>query len=557
VRQALKLARRDPQVVLADFWVGFAVLVVWLQLWNFVAPVTIWVWLPLVPAAVWGLTRGLARVSRPSRLGGALLLVFVGASTWLANLAIQGPLHADSGGYHLSMLRWVQEYPVVPGLADLHTRFGYNSSEFLYVAAVGGGPWHGQGFHLANGILLLALLAEVTVALYRVVTSRRPRLPDLVLVVAASAVVDRFANGFQLTSPAPDLAAFVVSVLLAVYLMRAVDTDSVGPDLAATIALAAVGPVLRLQLLPMACVAVVVLLLVHRRKGDRRDSLERTRVSPWRPALVLPVVALLSLAWGSWMARGILLSGYPLFPSTVAGLRVGWRVPGSMAKGESDSIRAWARDPGGDPDTVLGGWGWLGSWWRQSVTQPDVRFPLAVLSVAAALVVLGYMFRLRRAPTYSRKVAVAALLPVSVATVAWFWSAPDPRFNAGPLWVGAGTALALVASTFAPRGKTGGSRWATVAVLTVAGVLVVHSLTVLHQLGLTRPFTADGAGVLGTIDAPRAHVTSYATSSGLRVYVPTDGQCWSSRLPCAPKPLEQLRLRGAGLASGFTLDGGP
>jgi hypothetical protein len=257
------------------------------------------------------------------------------------------------------------------------------------------------------------------------------------------------------------------------------------------------------------------------------------------------------------MARGILLSGYPLFPSTLAGLQVDWRVPRSMAKGESDSIRAWARDPGADPDTVLGGWGWLGSWWRHSVTQPDIRFPLAVLGVASALAILGYLVRLRRRHTYSWKVAMAGLLPASVATVAWFWSAPDPRFNAGPLWVGAGTALALVASTFAPRRKMGGSNIGTAVVLTVAGLLVAHSVIVLHQLGLTRPVAAEGAGVLGTIDAPRAHVTIYVTSSGLYVYVPTDGQCWSSRLPCAPKPIEQLRLRGADLASGFTLGGDP
>ncbi|EMO63800.1 hypothetical protein LEP1GSC133_1179, partial [Leptospira borgpetersenii serovar Pomona str. 200901868] len=37
------------------------------------------------------------------------------------------PFAYDSGLYHIQSIKWIQEYSVVPGLANLHGRFGFNS----------------------------------------------------------------------------------------------------------------------------------------------------------------------------------------------------------------------------------------------------------------------------------------------------------------------------------------------------------------------------------------------------------------------------------------------
>ena len=46
----------------------------------------------------------------------------------------RGYLHFDSGLYHAQAIRWIEEYGVVPGLANLHCRLAYNSSAFLLTA---------------------------------------------------------------------------------------------------------------------------------------------------------------------------------------------------------------------------------------------------------------------------------------------------------------------------------------------------------------------------------------------------------------------------------------
>ena len=40
----------------------------------------------------------------------------------------------DSAGYHLSFIKWVNEYPIVGGLGNLVTGFANNNSWFLFVA---------------------------------------------------------------------------------------------------------------------------------------------------------------------------------------------------------------------------------------------------------------------------------------------------------------------------------------------------------------------------------------------------------------------------------------
>ena len=46
----------------------------------------------------------------------------------------RGYMHYDTGLYHAQAIRWIEEYGVVPGLANLHSRFGYNSASFALSA---------------------------------------------------------------------------------------------------------------------------------------------------------------------------------------------------------------------------------------------------------------------------------------------------------------------------------------------------------------------------------------------------------------------------------------
>ncbi len=40
----------------------------------------------------------------------------------------------DTSSYHIQMVKWIQEFGSVPGIANLHLRFGFNSSWFTSIA---------------------------------------------------------------------------------------------------------------------------------------------------------------------------------------------------------------------------------------------------------------------------------------------------------------------------------------------------------------------------------------------------------------------------------------
>ncbi|MDB5263920.1 MAG: hypothetical protein JWQ14_3203, partial [Adhaeribacter sp.] len=56
--------------------------------------------------------------------------------------AVQPPTFPDSGLYHIQFIKWLREYPVIPGLGNLHGRLAFNShlhllSAFFSSAAFG------------------------------------------------------------------------------------------------------------------------------------------------------------------------------------------------------------------------------------------------------------------------------------------------------------------------------------------------------------------------------------------------------------------------------------
>ena len=87
-------------------------------------------------------------------LYGFLVLLFAYGSS-------RGYMHYDTGLYHAQSIRWIEEYGVVPGLANLHSRFGYNSAAFALCALFGGGGLTKYPMHCVQGFFAL-LCAAVT-----------------------------------------------------------------------------------------------------------------------------------------------------------------------------------------------------------------------------------------------------------------------------------------------------------------------------------------------------------------------------------------------------------
>jgi len=270
----------------------------------------------------------------------------------------------------------------------------------------------------------------------------------------------------------------------------------------------------------------------------------------WLAAVVLAVRVFppaLFVAGLAWVMRGIALSGYLLYPAIATRLPfLPWATPQSIAREETLWVRSWARLPERRPEEVLAGWAWLGPWAKWTVTRLSV-LPLVLLLLAGvAALVLG---RHRAADPATMRPVVATLAAALASTLFWFWSAPDPRFGYGALFVLA----ALPLSVALPR--LGLAAWPRRVRMALAGMLGAG------LIAAGGAFLLAGAAFrprfLSPPALPEPTVEGERTLEGDMVYVPVgDNRCWSAPLPCTPYfRRELLVLRdAAGRVRAFRLE---
>src|SRR5271157_4480007 len=64
------------------------------------------------------------------------------------------PKNYDTALYHAQAIRWIENFPAIPGLGNLHTRFAYNSGWFPLSAFFSMKFFSGISFHCLNGFIL-------------------------------------------------------------------------------------------------------------------------------------------------------------------------------------------------------------------------------------------------------------------------------------------------------------------------------------------------------------------------------------------------------------------
>ncbi|GAB4428610.1 MAG: hypothetical protein OHK0015_11680 [Chloroflexi bacterium OHK40] len=556
LRRPFRLAPPGLVGLFVAFWTGWAAVLAVLQLWHMALPVSPITQLALGLAGLVGLALerrqlwGLAVAG--VRCAPGPLAVLALALIWMANRATGPAQFYDAGLYYLQAIGWNTAYPIVPGLGNLHGRLAFNSSYFLYAALVHVGPLVGKGLHLANGPLFFALLAQGVAGLAALATGTGPRQlafwSALTLAPVLYLLFGSESSGalpiLHLHGASPDEAIFAVGMALSSLLVLLVleppapEAGAAGYLRAAAALLACAGVSVKLSFVAYAGVALLVIYGLALREARPRG------LDGWL-ALLGPSGLCVIVVLGVWAVRGVILSGYPAYPSTLGAMPVPWRVPTALVLSEANWVRSWARQQDRHWTEVLGGAGWLQSW--LTTMSPLLSRPIALTILAGmfALATLGALPR--RGPLWR---ALLFLLPPAASAVFWFVTAPGFRFAGAAFWV---LGLGLVICTVEGLGPrlAAGSPFAAVCLAVVAGLLLYVAPVRGPLLLVPPPGSEDGFWAL-----PVAPTRPYTTASGLELALPATGdQCWATPLPCTPYPRPELRLREPGnLGGGFVLD---
>ena len=511
----------------------------YLQVLSLVLPISPAELLPLVALGLAGwVANGAPIVARVhgARLRGGRWPVVLVVGLWAAIYA-QAPISLyDAGLYHLSSIRWASAFRVTPGLGNLSPPLGVNSSVFLYIAASRAGSL--PGFHIALGLPILVLLLELVwmarlpVGKLGQATEARPSAYVAALLVLPTLVLAGQA-GFSTTLY--DAPIYLLSIVMATRLLDLPDRPTRPEALLTVFCIALLGFTamtvkISIAFFSVACLAVAAAAAI--------------RAAPPRLAELASILAIVAglgvVVLGPWLVRNAILTGYLLYPDPTVGLPFDWSMPRSAVQDYRDVLYDFARVRGPDYHGASRALGWFTPWlamsWRDSIA------PLFI-AVAAPIAIL--LVSPERARSIGRHWLL--LVPVWLALILWFVTAPDPRYAGSLLWLAAAIPVAFWLPSLGPLARV------LVLVLFCAAVEMPNGS---YLIGLAQVPAGVVTGQFADLeDPPVEPLWVFTTRSGLQVYVPVEGdQVWDATLPATPYPDPDLRLRcPQSLACGFAV----
>jgi len=461
--------------------------------------------------------------------------------------AMAMPINEDSWTYHFQSIRWINEYPVIPGLGNLHGRLAFNQSHFGFLALNNFFPLWNKGYAAGGLLLLLAGLLTAASLILREIPFKK------LLFVLLLVVVEPMAK--YSASPSPDFAVSLVQIVASLYLVYLLHpspnhASQRETDFLVAMCLGAALCSLKLSGLVFALALGCVSL------WSIRETVLENKKLPIRLFSILLFFGLLHLL------RGVIASGVPLYPSTLGSfVQFDWSVPIERVRNEAAWIYSCARtgSPCQDPVRMAPDWSWVSGWW--SVRVPDHAKTLFFASLAASGVTIWANMRCGEPSRPALLRDCMLMAPFLGAMVFWFFSAPDVRFLGRLLeLMFAVSVWSMVCGLDRLRIGIGadGARWLSIAqkpwqrfhfTAVALCLVVIFCVRLLPVPRLTWPAL------------PQAATSEVRSDSGVSVYVPADGSCWFHPLPCTPSadPKLQYRepFRDDPLASGFRIRENP
>lgn len=468
------------------------------------------------------LTRNISapRLQRP--LAMVPLIVLGLALLLLLENATHRTINPDTNIYHAQAIHWIESFPAVPGLGNLHGRLAFNSAWFVS-NAIFSLPFLGLGsFHLTASVLFLAVICYFWGgfgAMLRGEYTPATLLKVLFFPLAFSLL------GAEISSPGTDLP---VSLLLWLMAVLWAEADQPLRPLLITL-LAAFLVTIKLSAAPgllLAAAALGVEVFTPHSERLKNGFLRALRVS------VIPALICGAFVLTPFLVRNIILSGYLLYPvPTIDLFSFDWKVPLDRVTGEQMSVLAWGRFPRLDAAKVLAMplEEWLPKWFAAQTANRRLILNAALLSAFLALPGLWLTRRYW-----------LGWLAFFLGTLFWLLSAPDFRFGQGFLIGTILLALAPWAAAFLQR-----------FALPPARVTWTVSVLVSLYLGFALVTSFDGrtfaSRVLLPLPYDRVSTQTCNLVNGQVFCAKAYNACSYDAFPCVPSPRPKVELRNPNL----------
>ncbi len=239
----------------------------------------------------------------------------------------RGYMHFDTNLYHAQAIHWIEDYGVVPGLANIQSRFGYNSAEFALNALYGFKWLTGRSLHTSAGFF--ALLSSFTVvgivgAFIRDDAGKICIIPRVSDYVRIGLIYYLGLIYSEMISPASDYyAQLLLFNIVIMWLDASIDMYGI------LTVLIVYAVTIKLSLAPLVLLALIPGLYWIKNKNYKSII----------TCLILSLIIAIP-----YFIRGYFISGWILYPSTSVNFGApDWQMPVGMAKYDAKEIGMWGR----------------------------------------------------------------------------------------------------------------------------------------------------------------------------------------------------------------------
>lgn len=452
---------------------------------------------------------------------------------WVIILLISaGPvIMDDTESYHIQSIKWIQEYGSVPGLVNLHERFGFNSSWFSIVALFNFLPGTTGGFATLNGILSVWLCYWLISKYDQLQKENNPQASFVMLMIFTCCIlIWPLVRGNAATANYDFITTCVILIL---FIDIFLSTDKKTSPAIEWITWPAYLFTIRIINFPLVIVSLFAFIFFIRQKKLK--------------TFFLPIASCLFLII-PFLGRNIIIAGYPFYPATYFDwFHIDWKPDPLITEKLVDYIKYYNRVPTTYLDleqTKALGSNWIPSWFRYLFLYDKL---LVLVGGAGLLIGAATLFFNKN--FHGKKNIL--LITVSILSLcSWLIISPDPRFVYGVLLFGTfllfQQLIAVIKNTKAINLLS-----ATSLILLVAGTgyyLFSKSIKQMEYRNWILP-----------AQLPQPPIKEIVID-GITFRIPQpinnnwNARCYGTDLPCLYIIDRRLKPRGKNIRSGFRLE---
>jgi hypothetical protein len=444
------------------------------------------------------------------------------------------PVNIDTQLYHLQIIKWTNEYGTVPGLANLYPRLGLGSSWFNLISLFHIPSFINQNFTFLNTTTTIWFLLWL-MNRWRCHCNSKDNTPySSAFSLFYFFLIAYFLYDWQLfrdtaNSTSYDFIVTVLTIAVISFIAEGLFSEKKNN-------LSFVVIILALFIIPFKLSGILILIPIFFYLLNFNNRTLWVKLFFAGSVIILPL-----------LIKNYIVTGYPLYPSTLSVGTPEWQLPEEMATKFKEYIFYVNKFYDHQISFIFSyektAFNWIPFWIGSILLKHKILFLLSGLSL-----ILFFYNPLSQKKPLKIRVFIASLW---LMVTGWFFTAPDPRFALGFILVLAFLPLSILAGKYIPLKKLSNTAFAITTLFILFYTLKKSKILIKQPEYLYRVINCD----IPPYQNVSINNNPYNTPE--RINNNWDNRCFFIPLPCMCETNPFIKLRSGNIKKGFMMQPQP